>query len=137
MRRWFIISALWLVAVGAATTCRVPWERPHPTDPNLSIILGYAPLWSHRFAQVYSAHPDGTHLIFSLVLALLLPVTLAVDSLMGSWLLKKAGVTSGDDPAGSSASGSFRKQAESSSGVFPFPASLRKAVPRAPASRQA
>src|SRR5581483_11534895 len=98
---------LWLVAVAAATTFRVPWERPHPTDPNLSILLGYAPLWSHRFAQTAAAHPDGMHLVFALFLAFLLPLTLAADSIMGHLISRSVGSIDGEASNEGSASGSF------------------------------
>lgn len=38
----------------------VPWEKVHPNDPSLRQAIGYAPLWSHRFADVPGAHVDWT-----------------------------------------------------------------------------
>jgi hypothetical protein len=134
MRRWLIISVLWLVAVAAATTFRVPWERPHPTDPSLSILLGYAPLWSHRFTQTYSAHPDGVHLMFALFLAFLLPLTLAADSLIGRRVSHAAGSIDGEPSTDHTASGSFRREAEGAN-LVPFPEARKSAS--GPASRQA
>lgn len=38
----------------------VPWEVVHPIDPSLRRSIGYAPLWTHRFANLPGAHPDWT-----------------------------------------------------------------------------
>jgi hypothetical protein len=52
-----------------------PWEMVHPVDASLRQALGYAPLWSHRFAGTQGAQVDWT--AFSINLAVIWVVCLA------------------------------------------------------------
>lgn len=44
-----------------------PWERVHPADQTLRELIGYAPLWSNRFASTANAHIDWNSLLISLL----------------------------------------------------------------------
>ena len=56
----------------------VPWERVHPLDASLREPLGYAPLWSHRFAAVTGAHVDWLSLVINLVVIWIIALAAAL-----------------------------------------------------------
>lgn len=58
-RLWATLGPVLLgIVLSIAALFWMPWEMVHPADASLEGLIGYAPLWSHRFEQVPGAHPD-------------------------------------------------------------------------------
>jgi len=59
--RWPVVAPLLSgVVFSLLALFWVPWEKVHPNDASLRQAIGYAPLWSHRFADIPGAHVDWT-----------------------------------------------------------------------------
>ncbi len=59
----------------------MPWERVHPNDSNLREALGYAPIWSHRFAATTGVHRDWPS--FAISLAVIWTICFAAAFMLG------------------------------------------------------
>ena len=62
----------------------LPWQRVHPVDPALREPLGYAPFWSHRFAEVTGARIDWNSYFISLFVIWVLCIVAALMLKMSS-----------------------------------------------------
>ena len=68
-----------LACIGMAILCFVaPWKQVHPADPILARSLGYAPLWSRKFAQIPDAQVDSNQLFIYTVLVLAVSVVAGI-----------------------------------------------------------
>ena len=68
-----------LACIGMAILCfAAPWKQVHPADPILARSLGYAPLWSRKFAQIPDAQVDSNQLFIYTVLVLAVSVVAGI-----------------------------------------------------------
>ena len=67
-QRWPTFAPLLAgIVFTALASIWAPWEVVHPTDAFLRQALGYAPLWSQKYAGVSGAHIDWTALAINFV----------------------------------------------------------------------
>jgi hypothetical protein len=85
--------ALPLACIRMAILCFVaPWKQVHPADPILVRSLGYALLWSRKFAHIPDAQVDSNQLFIYTVLVQAVSVVAGICALgpLGPTLPRKS-----------------------------------------------
>lgn len=77
--KWLVRAALCLACLLTISSALVaPWQQVHPSDPSLRVSLGYAPIWSSRFADIPGAHIDVASAVINILVVWVLFIAVMI-----------------------------------------------------------